>query len=202
MAERPNQNIELRSFDSFGPNYSFSISDPMMNGDGTSVFGYYGYTDNKDANMQLFGQSGVYHHHTDKTIEMIAGAKNAPGDVSIVIATLNGDITLTAMKNGIIKIKGQNIMLQADEDIDLKAGRNINIISKNGRAYIDSQAVDVNGFKGNLVEATVGSFTQRVFQDSFIGFDILKEIGAVTGIGQLPVIGPAIDAVSSVIPGL
>ena len=93
-------------------------------------------------------------------------------------------------------------MLQADEDIDLKAGRNINIISKNGRAYIDSQAVDVNGFKGNLVEATVGSFTQRVFQDSFIGFDVLKELGAVTGIGQLPVIGPAIDAVSSVVPGL
>jgi len=202
MAERPNQNIELRSFDSFGPNYSFSISDPMMNGDGTSVFGYYGYTDNKDANMQLFGQSGVYHHHTDKTIEMIAGAKNAPGDVSIVIATLNGDITLTAMKNGIIKIKGQNIMLQADEDIDLKAGRNINIISKNGRTYLDSQAVDVNGFKGNLIESTVGSFTQRVFQDSFIGFDVLKELGAVAGIGQLPVIGSAIDAVSSVIPGL
>ena len=202
MAERPNQNIELRSFDSFGPNYSFSISDPMMNGDGTSVFGYYGYTDNKDVNMQLFGQSGVYHQHTDKCIEMIAGAKNAPGDVSIVIATLNGDITLTAMKNGIVKIKGQNIMLQADEDIDLKAGRNITMISKNGRTYIDAQAVDVNGFKGNLVEATVGSFTQRVFQDSFIGFDVLKELGAVTGIGQLPVIGPAIDAVSSVVPGL
>jgi hypothetical protein len=133
---------------------------------------------------------------------MISGAKNVPGDVSIVIATLNGDITLTAMKNGIIKIKGQNIMLQADEDIDLKAGRNINIISKNGRTYIDSQAVDVNGFKGNLVEATVGSFAQRVFQDSFVGLDFLKSVGAVAGIGQLPVVGPAIDVVSSVIPGL
>jgi len=202
MAERPNQNIELRSFDSFGRNYSYSVSDPMMNGDGTSVFGYYGYTDNKDVNMQLFSQSGTYHQHTDKCIEMIAGAKNSPGDTSIVIATLNGDITITAMKNGIIKIKGQNIMLQADEDIDLKAGRNINIISKNGRAYIDSQSVDVNGFKGNLVEATVGSFTQRVFQDSFVGFDFLSTAGAVAGIGQLPVVGPAIDTISSIIPGL
>jgi len=202
MAERPNQNVELRSFDSFGPNYSFSISDPMMNGDGTAVFGYHGHTDSKDINLQLFSQSGIYHQHTDKTIEMISGAKNVPGDVSIVIATLNGDITLTAMKNGIIKIKGQNIMLQADEDIDLKAGRNINIISKNGRTYIDSQAVDVNGFKGNLVEATVGSFAQRVFQDSFVGLDFLKSVGAVAGIGQLPVVGPAIDVVSSVIPGL
>ena len=202
MAERPNYNVELRSFDSFGPNYSFSVSDPAMNGDGSSVFGYYGYTDNKDTNLELFSQSGIYHQHTDKTIEMIAGAKNAPGDVSIVIATVNGDITLTAMKNGIIKIKGQNIMLQADEDIDLHAGRNINIISRNGRTYLDGQSVDVNGLKGNLVEQTVGSFAQRVFQDSFVGPDFLKSVGAVAGIGKLPVVGTAIDAVTSVIPGL
>jgi len=43
MAERPNQNIELRSYDSYGPNYSFSISDPQMNGDGPSIAGFYAY---------------------------------------------------------------------------------------------------------------------------------------------------------------
>ena len=52
------------------------------------------------------------------------------------------------------------------------------------------------------MEATVGSFTQRVFQDSFVGFDFLSTAGAVAGIGQLPVVGPAIDTISSIIPGL
>ena len=37
---------------------------------------------------------------------------------------------------------------------------------------------------------------------SFVGLDFLKSVGAVAGIGQLPVVGPAIDVVSSVIPGL
>lgn len=202
MAERPNQNINLRSFDSFGPFYSFSVSDPMMNADGESVIGSYGFTNSKDVKLELFSQSGIYHQHNDKTIEMIAGTKNASGDVSLVMATVNGDITITCMKNGIVKIKGQNIMVQADEDIDLLAGRNINMISKNGRIYMDGQTVDAMGLKGNLIETTVGSFIMRVFEDSFVGIDFLKSAGAIAGIGDLPFVGPAIDAVSSIIPGL
>tara|TARA_Y100000389_G_scaffold167517_1_gene172737 strand:- start:881 stop:1471 length:591 start_codon:yes stop_codon:yes gene_type:complete len=195
MAERPNQNIELRSYDSFGPNFSFSISDPQMNGDGPSIAGFYAYTENKDVDLKLFSESGIYHQHNDKCIEMIAGTKNSAKDVSFVLATVNGDITITCMNNGNVKIKGQNIMIQADEDIDLKAGRNCNIVGKNGKVLIDGQEVSANGLTGNLVEMTTGSWLQRITDGSYIGQDVLKTAGAVTGIGDLPIVGPAVSSI-------
>lgn len=195
MAERPNQNIELRSYDSFGPNFSFSISDPQMNGDGPSIAGFYAYTENKDVDLKLFSESGIYHQHNDKCIEMITGTKNSAKDVSFVLATVNGDITITCMNNGNVKIKGQNIMIQADEDIDLKAGRNCNIVSKNGKVLMDGQSVDVNGLTGNMVEMTTGSWLQRVTDGSYVGLDFLKTAGAVTGIGDLPIVGPAVSSI-------
>ena len=195
MAERPNQNIELRSYDSYGPNYSFSISDSQMNGDGPSIAGFYAYTKNKDVDLKLFSESGIFHQHNDKCIEMITGTKNSAKDVSFVLATVNGDITITCMNNGNVKIKGQNIMIQADEDIDLKAGRNCNIVSKNGKINLDGQSVDVNGLTGNMVEMTVGSWLQRVTDGSYVGLDFLKTAGAVTGIGDLPIVGPAVSSI-------
>ena len=131
----------------------------------------------------------------DKCIEMIAGTKNSAKDVSFVLATVNGDITITCMNNGNVKIKGQNIMIQADEDIDLKAGRNFNVVSKNGKINLDGQSVDVNGLTGNMVEMTVGSWLQRVTDGSYVGLDFLKTAGAVTGIGDLPIVGPAVSSI-------
>lgn len=195
MAERPNQNIELRSYDSFGPNFSFSISDPQMNGDGPSISGFYGYTENKDVDLKLLSESGTFHHHNDKCIEMIAGSKSSAKDVSFILATVNGDITITCMNNGNVKIKGQNIMIQADEDIDLKAGRNCNIVSKNGKVLMDGQEVSANGLTGNLVEMTTGSWLQRITDGSYIGQDVLKAAVAVTGIGDLPIVGPAVSSI-------
>lgn len=195
MAERPNQNIELRSYDSFGPNFSFSISDPQMNGDGPSISGFYGYTENKDVDLKLLSESGTFHHHNDKCIEMIAGSKSSAKDVSFILATVNGDITITCMNNGNIKIKGQNIMIQADEDIDLKAGRNVNIIAKNGKTEIRGQEVNADGLTGNLVEATVGSWLQQVTDGSYVGQDFLSSVGAISGIGDLPIIGPAVSSI-------
>ena len=194
MAERPNKNVELRSYDSFGYQYSFSVSDPMMNGDGSSVFGYYGFTNNKDMNMSLFSESGNYHIHNDKTIEMICGTKASAKDVSLVVATVNGDITVTCMKNGNVKIKGQNIMLQADEDIDVQAGRNINLIAKNGSILIDGQDVSVDGLTGCLVEQTIGSWMMRVFEGSYVGLDFLEGAGTLFGIGDAPLIGEAVSS--------
>jgi len=194
MAERSNQNVELRSYDSFGYQYSFSVSDPMMNGDGPSVFGYYGVTNNKDMNMSLFSESGNYHIHNDKTIEMISGTKASAKDVSLVIATVNGDITVTCMKNGNVKIKGQNITLQADEDIDVQAGRNINLIAKNGSVLIDGQNVSVDGLTGNLVEQTVGGWMMRVFDGSYVGLDFLKDAGVIFGVGDVPIVGEAVSS--------
>jgi len=194
MAERPNQNWERRDYTKWGYKYGLDINNPQMNGDGPAVYQWYGFTDNKDVNLSLYSESGMYSVLNDRSIEICAGGKNSPGEVDIQIAAKNGDITLTCMENGNIRIKGANIMIQADDDIDLLAGRNISLKAKNGAVKLDGQSVDVNGLAGNLVESTVGSFVQRVTADSFIGLDVLKTVGAVTGIGNIPIVGAAVDA--------
>jgi hypothetical protein len=194
MAERPNQNWERRDYTKWGYKYGLDINNPQMNGDGPAVYQWYGFTDNKDVNLSLYSESGMYSVLNDRSIEICAGGKNSPGEIDIQIAAKNGDITLTCMENGNIRIKGANIMIQADDDIDLLAGRNISLKAKNGAVNLDGQSVDVNGLAGNLVESTVGSFVQRVTADSFIGLDVLKTVGAVTGIGNIPIIGAAVDA--------
>jgi len=194
MAERPNQNWERRDYTKWGYKYGLDINNPQMNGDGPAVYQWYGFTDNKDVNLSLYSESGMYSVLNDRSIEICAGGKNSPGEIDIQIAAKNGDITLTCMENGNIRIKGANIMIQADDDIDLLAGRNISLKAKNGAVKLDGQSVDVNGLAGNLVESTVGSFVQRVTADSFIGLDVLKTVGAVTGIGNIPIVGAAVDA--------
>ena len=136
----------------------------------------------------------MYSLHSDRSIELIAGAKNSAGEIDIAIAGVKGDITLTCMENGKIRIKGANIMLESDEDIDFVAKRNITLKGSNGAVTLDGQSVNVNGLTGNLVEQTVGSLVQRVFNGSFVGLDILKTVGAVTGIGNIPIVGAAVDA--------
>lgn len=194
MAERPNQNWERRDYTKWGYKYGLDINNPQMNGDGPAVYQWYGFTDNKDVNLSLYSESGMYSVLNDRSIEICAGGKNSPGEIDIQIAAKNGDITLTCMENGNIRIKGANIMIQADDDIDLLAGRNISLKAKNGTIKLDGQVCDVNGLAGNLVESTVGSFVQRVTADSFIGLDVLKTVGAVTGIGNIPIVGAAVDA--------
>jgi len=194
MAQRPNQNWEARDYTNWGVNYGLNVNNPQMNGNGPSVYQWYGYTENKDVNLSLFSTSGMYSLHNDRSVELIAGAKNSSGEIDIAIAGVKGDITLTCMENGKIRIKGANIMLESDEDIDFVAKRNITLKGSNGAVTLDGQSVNVNGLTGNLVEQTVGSWVQRVFDGSFVGPDVLKTFGAVSGIGNIPFVGAAVDA--------
>ena len=188
MAERPVQNTEARKYISWGPKVRMDFCNSQMNGDGTNVYTLYGFTDDQDVHLQMFNESGIFHMHNDRAIELVAGSKNAPGDVDFEIVGMNGDINITCLKNGAVRIKAQSIELQADEDINIEAGRNLNLVSKNGRTRLDGNAVDVDGNEGNLVAATVGTFTQRVFDAPgiFVGPDFpgLKDV-----IKNIPVIG-------------
>ena len=184
MSERPNQNTEARSYISWGPKARMDFCNPQMNGDGTNVYTLYGFTDDQDVHLQMFNESGIFHMHNDRAIELVAGSKNAPGDVDFEIVGMNGDINITCLKNGAVRIKAQSIELQADEDINIEAGRNLNLVSKNGRTRLDGNAVDVDGNEGNLVAATIGDFSQRVFDGSFVGADLFKGL-----IKQVPIVG-------------
>ena len=186
MAERPNQNWESRCIDTRGPYFRIDTKNPQMGSDGTDVYTIYGVTDNKDVAIAGLTEGGTYKIYNDKSIELVAGSKGTEGGIDIVIAGMNGDITITAMKNGEVRIKGANVMIQADEDVDIKAGRNINLNASNGRILLKSNKADCNALVGNLAEATTGSFVQRVFLGTKVGPDFLISDGIVSGIGNLP----------------
>ena len=205
MSRRRNENWEARTIDSRGPKFRIDVANPEMGAEGADVYKIYAVTDNKDVNLCSLSESGKYKIHNDKSVEIVAGMNNAEGGVDIVISGMKGDVVITAMKDGQVKIKGANIVLQADEDIDLIAGRNINVNGK-AKVLLKGNKVQADGLIGNLVEETSGSFVMRVFENVIpgggnpVGVDYLrgseelkKALGgatAVAGIGN-PSIGLA-----------
>lgn len=164
------QNWERRDICSYGPKFRIDTNNPQMGGNGTNVYALYATTDNKDINFSGLTECGTYRIWNDRTIEFIAGNKDSSDGVDIVIAGMSGDVTITAMRNGAVKIKGKNIVIEADEDIDLKAGRNINIHGKS-RVLIKGNKCEADGLLGNLVPESFGALA---FAKSYVGGDIIS----------------------------
>ena len=194
MAERQNQNWECRTIDTRSPSFRIDVCNPQMGSDGTNVYMMYSVTDNKDVNLLALTQGGTYQIHNDKTLDITAGMTNNEGAVDIKISSGKGDICITANRNGQVKIKGSSIVIQADEDLDLSAGRNICINGKN-RCRTKGNDISVDGIVGNLIENTTGSFLQKavvgfeqlagdagVVFDSKVGLDWLVSKSLTTGL--------------------
>ena len=72
-------------------------------------------------------QAGGYHIYNDQTIEIIGGGgkNNDRGGVDVVISGMKGSVVISAMQNGDVRINGNNIILEAKQDIVMKAGGNL-----------------------------------------------------------------------------
>jgi uncharacterized protein (DUF2345 family) len=174
MAERPNQNIYKRQLISFNPNFRIDTANPQMGSSGTDVYRFYGVTDDNNQSSVSLSSSGLFSIKNDRTIEIVAGESNEGKGVDIVIVGRNGDVTITAERTGMVRIKANNIMLDADEDITLKAGRNIIQQSSSGRVLLKGVSVDADGLRGNLIENMGIGFGMKVFANSFVGADVLS----------------------------
>lgn len=201
MPERPNQNWEARDIWSM-PNFRIDTGNPQMGSNGTISYAMYCFNESKDVSLTGLTQSGSYRIYNDRCIEFIGGNKSSEDGVDIVIAAMSGDVTITAMRNGNVRIKAKNITIEADEDVDIKAGRNVTVKSGDGRILLDGNVVDAKGLSGNLVEkVSGGTFGMKVFDGSYVGLDdISKGFASLTNI---PVIGNLVDATTtSEIPNL
>jgi hypothetical protein len=71
-------------------------------------------------------------------------------------------------------------MLDADEDIHLKAGRSINITAGSGRILQQANKIDVSATTGTLLQSMGQSFVSSVFEGSFVGPDVIQaSIGGI-----------------------
>jgi hypothetical protein len=85
-------------------------------------------------------------------------------------------------------------MIEADEDVDIKAGRSINLSSGSGRILLKGNKVDASGLTGNVIEAVGGGFGVSSFLGSFVGADI---IGSVFNAAIPPEIGSALSTAAT-----
>lgn len=191
MAERPDQNWEARDIWSM-PNFRIDTNNPQMGFNGSLSYAMYSFNSSNDVNFSGLTDTGSYRIYNDRCIEFVAGNKSSEDGVDIVITGMSGDITITALRNGSIRIKGKNITIEADEDVDVKAGRNISMKSGSGRILLDGNIIDAKGLSGNVVEKVAGgTFGTKVFDGTYVGLDDIAS--GFASVPNIPVVGNNVD---------
>ena len=191
MSERY-QNWNERFLKSFGPRFRIDVANPIMGSGGSDVVRMYGNTKKGDKFSFGMNESGTVELNADQRIDIIAGAKNDSRSTDIVIHSRSGTIDINVAQNGKVKIRGNNIELDAAESITFNA-RSIRL---EGADEISLQAPKVwsRGKKGNLVPKT---WMQSITAGSFIGAD---SIGSFLEKGLVEAAG-TFDSINDLAPG-
>ena len=162
MAEK---NWERRMIESKGSHFRLDVNNPTVTPGGEEVYTFFSSTDDDDHCAVGHDQRGFYKIHNDKTVEIVGGSKSTEQGVDIVISGRSGDVVITADKNGRIVLRGKNVVIQADEDIDMQAGRNISLAAGSGRVLVKGNTLEKSGLKGNLLEPEK-QWAYRVFENT------------------------------------
>ena len=195
MSERK-QNWNERFLKSFGPRFRIDVCNPVMGSGGSDVCRMYGNTKKGDKFSFGMNESGTVELNADQRIDIIAGAKNDSRSTDIVIHSRSGTIDINVAQNGKVKIRGNNIELDAAESITFNARS----IRMEGADEISLQAPKVwsRGKKGNLVPKT---WMQSITAGSFIGADSIGSF-LEKGLQEAAGIVDGIDDLAPVAAGL
>ena len=177
MSERPveSQNWDRRKFISLGPDFRIDANNPKMGNNGNLSWLMYGANDDGDKSSMFQCNDGTLSIHSDRKIEIAAGANNSnEKDQDITITSLKGGITIIANGNGQVKIKAPNILIDADNDVDIK-GKNINLEARGGKVDIGGLKATVSAKLGNLPRTMGIDFAKNAFEGSFVGGDFLAD---------------------------
>ena len=192
-----NYNWEARDILSLGPKFRIDTNNPQVDANGSDVYNFYAVTDLNGQAIIGLSEGGRFNIYNDRDIEIVGGNKDSSEGVDISITGMSGDVTITAMRNGAVKIKGKNIVIEADEDVDIKAGRNITLDAKQ-RVLLKGTRCDAKGLFGNLIPDKQ-IFASQVFEGTFVGLDFLTGKGLMPGIPN--VLGTAGDIAMGAISG-
>ena len=177
MSERPveSQNWDRRRFISLGPDFRIDANNPKMGNNGNLSWLMYGANDDGDKSSMFQCNDGTLSIHSDRKIEIAAGSNNSnEKDQDITITSLKGGITIIANGNGQVKIKAPNILIDADNDVDIK-GKNINLEARGGKVDIGGLKATVSAKLGNLPRTMGIDFAKNAFEGSFVGGDFLAD---------------------------
>ena len=171
-----NQNWQKRQYDSYGPHFRIETANPELGVCGDIAYNLYGYADSGDtSNLGLKG-NGQFDIFADQCITIDGGAKVEGGGVCVNIIGSRGDIAITAMDNGDVRIKGRNIIIDADENIEMLAGGKVSIdsaeieaVNQNTtrinakRTFISGKSIDIGGSTGVVLKTSKGTIKVNKF---------------------------------------
>ena len=189
MAE---QNWERRILQSFGSNFRLDVANPQKTVGGEDLYNFYSVTDEEKVCLMGQQQDGIWRLYNDEKVEIVGGAKVVEDGVCVTIVGKNGDVVINADNNGRVRIRGQNIIIQADEDVSISAGRNVNIKSGSGRVLLAGNTLEKDGLKGNLLDPEK-QWARRVFEGTGLPASALS--------GLLPSFGGITDLAGSILTG-
>ena len=163
MAEEKN-NWEGRQYDSFGPHFRIDSGNPQLGYNGAVVYDLLG--SGADGNTSTVGmtQGGLYHMYNDQCIEIIGGQK-AEGGVCVNIAGTKGDVCITAMSNGDVKLTGTNIVIDASKNVEINAPANFTV--KAGKVTMTSNECYIKAPRGRIRVKDV-SWSGAVFKGTTV----------------------------------
>ena len=153
MATRPEdlQNWSLWDFDE-NPVFKFQTGNPTYGYGGGTVFSQQMEQNDQTAATTLT-EDGQLNFFNDDTITITGGITKTSGECVNIVGA-NGGVTITAMKNGTVKIKGRNIQIDADENINIESKKNVRIHGKSS-IFFDTPNLATNALTGNLAPRNV-----------------------------------------------
>tara|TARA_B100001287_G_scaffold177083_1_gene149341 strand:- start:26 stop:745 length:720 start_codon:yes stop_codon:yes gene_type:complete len=176
MSTRPEdlQNWSLWDFDE-KPNFKFQTGNPTYGFGGGTVFGQQMEQNNQTGHWGMT-EDGQMNLFNDATIT-ISGGNEMEGGECVNIVGANGSVSITAMNNGDIKIKGTNIIIDADQNINISSKKSVTISGKSS-IFFDTPNLATNALTGNLAPRDV-TFGGLVFRGTKVGGNAISD--AFTG---------------------
>lgn len=201
MAE---QNWERRILQSFGSNFRLDVANPQKTVGGEDLYNFYSVTDEEKVCLMGQQQNGLWRLYNDEKVEIVGGAKVVEDGVCVTIVGKNGDVVINADNNGRVRIRGQNVIIQADEDVSITAGRNVNVKSGSGRVLLAGNTLEKDGLKGNLLDPEK-QWARRVFEGTGLPAGSLSKLipsfGGITDLAGSVLTGGFGNAIGSAVSG-
>ena len=144
VQERPNQNAGptnwiKRNFESFGAHFRIDTSNPEYGFCGGTSSTIITELNSKSSSISQT-EDGQYHILVDETVTLAGGMNKNNAKPSVVIVGKEGDVTITATGDGVVKIEAKRIVMNCTENMDLTTCKALNL--KANHIMLDAPSID------------------------------------------------------------
>ena len=170
VQERPRdlQAWFLRQFESYGKHCRFESGNPEYGFCGGTTSALISELNGKSQFVGLT-EDGKYHMLVDENITIAGDLNNDNAGPSVNIIGKGGDVTITAMRDGSVRIYGKTVQIDADSDINIKSCGNMNL--KANSIFFDTNVINTNALKTDTFYLRNCTFGQKAFSGLPINVD-------------------------------